>query len=435
MPRAPADFARLDALLRAGDASGLTVAIAACAGEPPERVGAMVACVLAREQPPEALGLAPLPAALLRVAIEAGRSGAEVPARVGPELDEVWRENGPADWSAARLLAFLRLRAIAPTGRAAVVATMRDDGLSALEFVAHYRALGFAAIFIYSNDNVDGSDGLLRCLHDHGVITYIDNAVGPETHPQRKAFAHALHMLPALRRFEWVFFLDSDEFFVPAPDPMAGIGDVLDGVERRFGADLPAALCYHWRWYLSAARYAWSPGLLLERFQHARAHRGLKSLARLPAVASMCRLHTPIPTADERLAQSDLALFAADAFENREPVYSGGQLNHFWVKSFEEFSIKKARGDALRLAVNDYARGFELFFKWNGEESAANLAAPPAALVARVKAEMARLAGLPGMARALREVRDRIPAMMARFDGAGGLRKIYEAARDLAGKA
>ena len=38
---------------------------------------------------------------------------------------------------------------------------MRDEGLVILEWVAHYRALGFDTIVVYTNDNTDGSDDLL----------------------------------------------------------------------------------------------------------------------------------------------------------------------------------------------------------------------------------------------------------------------------------
>ncbi len=388
------------------------------------------------EGDPAALGLPPLDTAFLRVVADAQRLGAAapVPGRIGPELDGLAEEWGPGTWRPAQFLAYLRLSAIPPTRRAAVVTIVRDEGLALLEFVAHYRALGFDAIYVYSNDNVDGSDMLLGCLAGHGAIVHIDNVIAPGTNPQRKAYAHALHMLPAIRAHEWAFFVDADEFLVPAPDPLASIGDMLDRAARHFSDGPPAALCFDWRWYLSGGRFAWEPGLVLERFRHAVPTQTFKSLVRLAAATSMARVHGPDTLPGMMLARSDFSLFPpADMFRQGEPRYAGGQLNHYWLKSFEEFSIKKARGDVLALKNRYFVRDFEQFFA-QAAETAANLAPPPAALVGRVKAEMARLAALPGMARALREVRDRVPAMMARFDGAGGLRQLYEAARAAAAK-
>lgn len=62
------------------------------------------------------------------------------------------------NWSAEQSAELEQLVAITPTKKAAVVVAMRDDGVSILEWIAHYRALGFEGIFIYSNDNNDGSD-------------------------------------------------------------------------------------------------------------------------------------------------------------------------------------------------------------------------------------------------------------------------------------
>jgi hypothetical protein len=65
---------------------------------------------------------------------------------------------------AAQWLNVLMLGRIVPGRRVAVVGTMRDDGIYTLEWIAHYRALGFEHLVIYTNDNADGSEVLLRHL-------------------------------------------------------------------------------------------------------------------------------------------------------------------------------------------------------------------------------------------------------------------------------
>ena len=82
-------------------------------------------------------------------------------------------------------------RTTTPTKKAAVVTIMRDEGLVILEWVAHYRALGFDTLFVYTNDNIDGSDALLLALHDAGIIRLIWNAVPPDHSAQFKAYRHA----------------------------------------------------------------------------------------------------------------------------------------------------------------------------------------------------------------------------------------------------
>ena len=82
-----------------------------------------------------------------------------------------------------------------------------------LEWVAHHKALGFEHCFIYSNDNVDGSNRLLQALSIAGEITWLRNVVAAGTRPQWKAYNHALQMLPEILDYEWTLVIDLDEFF------------------------------------------------------------------------------------------------------------------------------------------------------------------------------------------------------------------------------
>jgi len=341
-------------------------------------------------------------------------------------------DRGCEGWTLAQWISSVIMREAHPTKRAAVIATMRDDGLSALEWIAHHRVLGFDTIFIYSNDNVDGSDALLRELASHGVIVYLENHLDPSIcqNPQRKAFAHALHLLPELWEHEWAFFLDSDEFFVPGKTYDFRLASLLDDIESRFPARPPSAVCFNWRWYVSGEAFSYDPKLLLTRFQYANAHPAPKSLVRLRDVLSMRQLHFPDIVSGGFLVRADFRRFDEEQrWTNVEPFYENGQINHYWHKSFEEFSIKKARGDTLVAKNNAFARDFELFFAWNGSEGPENHVPPPDSLVAAVEAECRRLSALPGVEDHLAEIRARLPCLLARFESQGGLRSIYERAR------
>ncbi len=94
---------------------------------------------------------------------------------------------------------------------------MRNEGIYLVEWIAHCRAIGFERIFLYTNDNTDGSSGLLQLLHRQGVIRLIENRFVPGLHPQIKAFEHSLHFLHELRDYEWVAYLDADEFLIRTP--------------------------------------------------------------------------------------------------------------------------------------------------------------------------------------------------------------------------
>ncbi len=101
---------------------------------------------------------------------------------------------------------------IKPYKKACVVATARNEGIYLLEFVAYYLSLGFDTIYIYSNDNDDGSDILLEALARHGFIKYIKNIIKSNISAQFKAYMHAVMYNYELLNHEFALFVDTDEF-------------------------------------------------------------------------------------------------------------------------------------------------------------------------------------------------------------------------------
>lgn len=265
-------------------------------------------------------------------------------------------------WTIEQFLTRLALDRLKPRKRVAVVGTMRDDGIYVLEWISHYRALGFEHIFIYTNDNADGSDGLLSCLAAHGIVTVIDNVLVQGIAPEAKAFGHALNLLPALRDFEWTLFIDSDEFLALAPGYGNSIVAVLDDLASRYPNGDVAGISYDWLWFVSDNAFERKPGLLLERFQHARPHWLAKCLVRVRDVLSMRRRHWPELVPGFRFVDSAFQPLDETFMPLRKTAeYSGGRLNHYWPKSFQEFAVKKARGASLggvRGAAERIERGF-----------------------------------------------------------------------------
>jgi len=348
---------------------------------------------------------------------------------IGKDLDFIANLQGIAGWSIPQFLNFLMIRRITPTGRAAVVGTMRDDGIYVLEWISYYRALGFEHIFIYTNDNADGSEELLRILAEHGVITLIESETNRKVAPEVKASEHSLQLLHDLRRFEWVLYVDSDEFFVPAPQFGNSVLRVITALQTQFPNRLPSGVCYAWRWYVSGMAFARTGDLLIERFQHARPHPITKALVRLPDVISMRHEHYPDLVAGGFLVDS-----ASNAVPNVEqmwtawrPQYDGGWINHYWPKSFEEFAIKKARGQTLRLEVNSYDRPFALFFQWNGYESPDNHLPVDPVMCNRVKTQVEKLRRMDGVAEVADRIDSEFHALVAHYYGdRDRLRSLYD---------
>jgi hypothetical protein len=340
-------------------------------------------------------------------------------------LDFIADLGGVQDWSIARALNRLTLELIEPNRQAALVGTLRDDGIYILEWVAHYLALGFEHAFFYTNDNSDGSDVLLNALAQAGVITVMHSEItGLVPPPETKAFGHALDLLHELRNYEWALFVDSDEFLVLDPQYHHSIQKFLTAV----AADPQpiGGVCFDWLWFVSDLVFERAPGLLCERFQHARPHFLSKCLVRLREVQSMRRQHYPelAPgwvAVDSALRPLDLSTY----WERRAAEYAGGRINHYWPRSFQEFVIKKARGAALGGEENLYDRPYDTFFRWNGYSSRENHYPTDPKFLALVKKKIQALRRLPGVAAAADAIEGGFGELLWRNGDEARLRSLY----------
>jgi hypothetical protein len=106
----------------------------------------------------------------------------------------------------------------------------RNEGPYELDWIAYHRSIGFDHIFIYTNDNTDGSDDLLGLLARAGIVTWLRNTLGPNALPQIRSYAHALSVLPDILDYRWTLIADLDEYFA---------------LERRKHTSVADFLCWH----------------------------------------------------------------------------------------------------------------------------------------------------------------------------------------------
>jgi len=419
------------ALFTARDREGFAACLSEAYADDPDlsHLADLVACAFDLALPPLTL-VDQVFAAALAATVNILRAGGTVPFGtasrfVGRGADRLGHPPDEARWTLVQCVNWLLLRQIRPRRRAAVVATMRDEGFLVLEWVAHHLSLGFEGIFIYTNDNADGSDALFAALAARGVIVHVRNQVSVGISPQIKAYEHALHLQPALRDFEWVLFADADELLMP---DSRSIGAVLDHAAARYPERLPSAICFAWLWFFSGNAYARRPGLMLESFQHAGPHDLRKSLTHLRDVVSMRWIHIPEHLEGGFYVDGGMEPITRDRVWRVGPdQYRGGCINHYWNRSFEEFSVKKARGDTLMLRDGSFQRAFANFFAQNKNPTAEDAHPTDPLWLERVRRTIALLRSMPGVPEAEKQIEDAFPALLARWDAQGGLRRIYEA--------
>ncbi len=344
------------------------------------------------------------------------------PPPVGPALDALAQDTEPAHWSALRQELHNALGQIEPRQKLAVLSMACNEAPDLAEWIAHHLAIGVDTIFIYTNDNSDGTDEMLRWFVANAPVVVIPVASGPGVNVQLKNYSHALALLPELRLYEWVAVVDVDEFLLP---------DARYGHDmRQLLAAAPAdteALLFPWHARQWPRDFERGPGLLAERFPHALPHVITKCVTRLRHVTSLSQVHFPRFDQPRILRDSRFAIIEqTDGWYPQYRTGAGGWIEHFWGKSFEEFLVKKRRGDAMAVAGKPFHRGYEDFFAWTVKETAENHSPWPPAMLNATQARLASFATRPGFAQLQQLIATRYAAFAETTRTDPTLRQLYD---------
>ena len=302
-----------------------------------------------------------------------------------------------------------------PQKKAAVIATMRDEGLSILEWVAHYQLIGFDSIFIYTNSNTDGSDDLLRALHVSGIITLINNPTPAKLSPQQKAYRHAFWFSEGVADHEWVCFVDADEFLFPIFEGEALlVSPWIDRLRDRFDC---SSVALHWRLFHGEGEFEKTDGLLFERYREGHWRNCVKSVFRLRDAVAITA-HYGVMNAAARMINASGEVIAKPSHVLPNPTGMLGQINHYWNKSFQEFYVKRERGHGGR---NPNLHEWTKFFNRGPFKDAAN-PYPSHEHIKLVHEEIKILRSLPGV----KAAEDKVISNMRALMSSEIVRKTYE---------
>ncbi len=255
----------------------------------------------------------------------------------------------------------LARRAVLPRRGACVLACARNEGAYLLDWVSYHLSIGFEHVFLYTNDNQDGSDALLGLLAAQGIITWVRNECGQEMSPQFKCYAHALRMLPQILDYAWAAVLDLDEYVGFDPVRYSSFTDFLGQIELQ--STDAVALC----WLLHAARPEdrWSATSSLTRFplRDPGVNPHVKSVIR-PGLFWFSLPHDPVPSvgAPFEFRSPDGSLHHHAAVHGRGAALSDAPnaerawISHYILRSAEEALWKWARGQGDLAANNPVSR-------------------------------------------------------------------------------
>ena len=222
----------------------------------------------------------------------------------------------------------------------ALCGIVKDEVRSIVEWLAHYKALGFTDFVIYDNESTDGTEKILQALDDAGELIRIDWPHTVGENPQTMAYNH----MRKSSTVDWIAFFDADEFLFLRHDD--SIADFL----RRFEADV-GAIAVNWVPFNSGGQHSYRAAPVIERFTeslHPSARIGhiIKCIGRRVALKGT-HIHIVLLRKGLRyVTPSGTDAVFQSRTTTRTPDVEVAALHHYVVKSLEEFEEKRMRGHA-----------------------------------------------------------------------------------------
>ena len=223
-----------------------------------------------------------------------------------------------------------------PVHYLSVCAIAKNEGPYFKEWIEWHLNHGVDKFYIYDNESTDGTKNILDPYIKSGIVDY---KYWPGHRRQLAAYDDCLENNRFLSR--WIAFIDLDEFIVPIKD--ISIPKFLVRFETF------AAVEINWLIYGSGGQRTKTQGTVMERFKfHSTPehylNRHVKSIVNPRRVFTMIGCHEA----------AKISGYIADShgqpvrknFRDREPQQGIIRINHYAVRSYEEFIEKQARGRA-----------------------------------------------------------------------------------------
>lgn len=255
--------------------------------------------------------------------------------------------------NAAKLLYRLRRDHTQPRYYLAICAIAKNEGPYFKEWIEWHKKQGVEKFYIYDNESTDCTKEVLAPYVKSGLVEY---NYFPGYKVQLSAYDNCFdrHRLDT----RWIALIDLDEFIVPIKD--GNIPDFLKRFEKFPAVEI------NWLVYGSNGEKKKKPGTMMERFKrHSHyehiLNRHVKSIVNPRRIFNMIGCHEA----------ARISGHAADShgnpikknFREREPQHDVIRINHYAVRSYEEFMEKQAKGRAsgrTKMLTQNYFLKFDL---------------------------------------------------------------------------
>ena len=256
-------------------------------------------------------------------------------------------------FNAIKLRNDLKRNTTEPSVGLAVCAIAKDEGDYFKEWIDWHIAMGVERFYIYDNGSTDNTREILEPYIQSGVVEYIPF---PGYRMQLAAYDDCL----LRHRYDtrWIAFIDLDEFIVPQKN--STIPEFLREIEEA------AAVEINWLIYGSSMLTEKDNRPVMERFvRHSLPshllNRHVKSIVNPRKVYGMIGCHEVACIHGH--ATDSHGTEVRRNFKEREPQHDVIRINHYAVKSRQEFIEKQNRGRASgtqRTVPDEYFTKFDL---------------------------------------------------------------------------
>jgi hypothetical protein len=219
----------------------------------------------------------------------------------------------------------------------AVCAIFRNEGPFLLEWIAYHRAIGFDFFVLYDNDSNDGGADIIRAspLAPHCAVI-------PWPHRPGQLAAYRDFIQNYSRNFEWVAFIDLDEFLLPLT------GEAIPSLLQKW-RDFSAVLV-SWRIFGPAGWDEPPEGLLIENYD-LRSPDDLPVNHHIKSIVQCADLLDVTPNPHEFVVKGAVCNTVGRAVSNIAiqpvPCHETLVLNHYITRSRRDWMAKIRRGSAM----------------------------------------------------------------------------------------